>query len=105
MERIGNIMINYINILTNCNVLGDNLTSLLQELFTVIKICVPILCLILIAIDMVSLVIGDSEKSMKATLNKSIKRLIIGVVIFFIPTLVNLILNMSGYLTGTCGIG
>lgn len=105
MERIGNIMINYINILTNCNVLGDNLTSLLQELFTVIKICVPILCLILIAIDMVSLVIGDSEKSMKAALNKSIKRLIIGVVIFFIPTLVNLILNMSGYLTGTCGIG
>lgn len=105
MEKIGNIMINYINILNECNVLGNNLISLLQVLFTIIKICIPILCVILISIDVVSMVISDNTKNGRDVLNKSIKRLVVGVVIFFIPTLVNLILNMSGYITGTCGIG
>lgn len=94
-----------ISILNDCNILGENLTNLLQELFTVIKICVPIVCLILIALDVVKLVIGSNGKNANETLNKSIKRLIIGVVIFLIPTIVNFVLNMSGYITGTCGIG
>ncbi len=94
-----------ISILNDCNILGENLTNLLQELFTVIKVCVPIVCLILIALDVVKLVIGSNGKNANETLNKSIKRLIIGVVIFLIPTIVNFVLNMSGYITGTCGIG
>lgn len=105
MKIINNLMIKYLNILNECNILGENLTNLLQEIFTVIKICVPIACLTLIAIDIVNLVISGNSKSTKETLNRSIKRLIIGIVIFIIPTIVNFVLNMSGYLTGTCGIG
>ncbi len=105
MEKIGNLTIKYLNILNDCNVLGNDLLEILQEVFKIIKICVPILCVILIMIDMLSAVIGDNTKTVNEALNRSIKRLIIGIVIFFIPTVVNLLLNMSGYITGTCGIG
>ncbi len=105
MEKIGNLTIKYLNILNDCNVLGNDLLEILQEVFKIIKICVPIICVILIMIDMLSAVIGDNTKTVNEALNRSIKRLIIGIVIFFIPTVVNLLLNMSGYITGTCGIG
>jgi len=105
MEKIGNLTIKYLNILNDCNVLGNDLLEILQEVFKIIKICVPIICVILIMIDMLSAVIGDNTKTVNEALNRSVKRLIIGIVIFFIPTVVNLLLNMSGYITGTCGIG
>lgn len=102
--KFGILTIKYLNILNNCNVLGNDLLNILQEVFTFIKICVPILCVIFITIDIASAVISDGAKNMNTALNRSVKRLIIGVVIFFIPTLVNLLLNMSGNITGTCGI-
>lgn len=96
----------YINILdADCSVLGPDLQELLDEAFLAIRICVPILCVILIAIDVLSAVTSGDEKNMKDAQSKAVKRLIIGVVIFFIPTLVNLLLEWAGFAFGTCGIG
>lgn len=96
----------YINILdADCSVLGTDLQELLDEAFLAIRICVPILCVILIAIDVLSAVTSGDEKNMKDAQSKAVKRLIIGVVIFFIPTFVNLLLEWAGFAFGTCGIG
>ncbi len=45
---------------------------------------------------------GDKDELKKAT-NRSIKRLIIGVIIFFVPTLLNFVLNIIGDYT-TCNL-
>ena len=100
----------YVNILaetsqSDCSILGDDLQDILNEVFTAIKVCVPILCVVLISIDMLSAVTYGDEKNMKDAQNKAIKRIIIGIVIFFIPTLVNLLLKWIGLASGTCGIG
>lgn len=96
----------YISILdADCSILGPELEELLNEAFLVIRVCVPILCVILIAIDVLGAVTSGDEKNMKDAQSKAVKRLIIGVVIFFIPTLVNLVLEWAGFAFGTCGIG
>lgn len=96
----------YISILdAYCSILGEELEELLNEAFLVIRVCVPILCVILIAIDVLGAVTSGDEKNMKDAQSKAVKRLIIGVVIFFIPTLVNLVLEWAGFAFGTCGIG
>ena len=100
----------YMNILTktsesDCSILGSDLQELLNEAFTIIKICVPILCVVLISIDILSAVTSGDEKNIKEAQNKAVKRLMIGVVIFFIPTFVNLLLKWIGLASGTCGIG
>lgn len=96
----------YMNILdADCSVLGDKLQNILDDAFMAIKICVPILCVVLISIDLLGAVTSGDEKNIKEAQNRAVKRLIIGVVIFFIPTLVNLLLDWIGFASGTCGIG
>lgn len=95
--------------LPDCNYLLGNkndpnsLYSLLQYAFTAIKVAAPLLVIVLCTVDIVSAVASQEEKNMRACLSKSIKRIIAGVVIFFIPMLINLIIDLVD-LTGTCGI-
>ena len=85
-------------------ILGPELMGILQEVFTIIRIAVPVLVVVLISVDMLSAVTSGDEKGVKEAQSRAIKRVIIGVVIFFIPTLVNFVLKMAGYVSGTCGI-
>lgn len=100
---INNIYINILDV--DCSILGDELQEILNEIFLIIRICVPIICVVLIAIDILGAVTSGDEKNMKDAQSKAVKRLIIGVVIFFIPSVVNLILQWAGFALGTCGIG
>lgn len=103
-----NLLTNVLLILDECeSVLGDDIIELLQELFTAIKICVPILVLVLIIVDMVRAVTSDDEEKIKKAQSRAVKRLIIGVAFFFMPDLINIILKLAGLpgLDGTCGIG
>lgn len=90
----------------NCkDILGADLQSLLNEIFTWIQIAVPCIVLVLCSVDMGQAVISQEEKSIKSAQSKCIKRLIIGVAVFFTPTLINILLLIAGAATGTCNIG
>lgn len=86
-------------------VLGKELTELLEELFNWIQIIVPCLVLVLCSVDCASAVIAQDEKAIKETLNKIVKRVIIGVAIFFVPILLDILLDFADIVTGVCGIG
>ncbi len=101
--KISNLYISVLD--ADCSILGEKLQKILNDAFLAIKICVPILCVVLISIDILSAVTSGDEKNMKDAQSKAVKRLIIGIVIFFIPTFINLLLKWIGYTTGTCGIG
>jgi len=85
------------------SVLGQDMINLLQDLFAAIKIVVPLLVLVLITVDMVKAVLAGNDDQIKKAQSAAIKRLIVGVALFFLPNLVNLILEIAG-LYGTCGI-
>ena len=98
---------NYIYLLdTDCvSILGPRLIELLDKVFLMIKIAVPIVVLVLVMVDLLSAVTSGDDKTMKSAQGRAIKRIIIGLIIFFIPTIVNLIFSFVGITNGTCGIG
>lgn len=99
-------LIENINVLDNCGVFNPEMYSLLSDWYGYILIAVPALVLILCTVDIAKAVIAQDDKQVKDAQSKAIKRVIIGVVIFFIPIILNLLL---GWVTGvplgdTCNI-
>lgn len=62
-----------------------------------VRIIVPILVIIFGVVDMVKAVIASKEDEMTKAKNAFVKRLIAGVVIFFIPLVVNLVMKLGDY--------
>ena len=57
-----------------------------------IHIIVPILLIILISFDLFKAITGPlDEKSKKEAFNKAIRRLIYAIIVFFIPTIINMV--------------
>ena len=101
-----NAMVNdYANVLlANCSLFSGAQLQFIQTAFTVIRIVTPILVVVLIIMDFVTAVTSQKEDDMKKAQKKAIRRLIIGVIIMFVPTIVNLILDSVGQGFTTCGI-
>ena len=103
---ISNIMV--MDIFTNpdqCSILGSDFNKILQEIFTMIQLAIPVLVVVLCSVDFAKAVIAQDEKDMKKAQSDAIKRLMIGAAIFFVPTIINLVLKYAGFISGTCNIG
>lgn len=92
-------------IISDCSILGDELTSVLQDIYKAIQIAVPVLVILLSSVDIAKAVVAQEEKDMQAAVSKSIKRVIIGMAIFFVPLILGVLLDLVGIASGTCGIG
>lgn len=85
----------------------DSIRSLINEILMYPKIIVPILVIGLGTLDLAKAVIASKEDEMKKAQTTFIKRLIIGVVIFFVPTIIDLLMFIVDTVlgpTGTCAI-
>lgn len=75
---------------------------------TIIQIGVPILLIGLIIYDFASAVFASSEDKVKKAKERAIKRIIISIVIFFVPTLINFVFSVVNDVWGTkyeiCGL-
>ena len=76
--------------------LGSRVYENLRWVYSAIRIATPILVLVLCAKDILTAVTAGKEDEMKKAQAAMIKRIIIGVVIFFVPTIVDLLLYMTG---------
>ena len=85
--------------------LGVEFQELLKELFSWIQVITPCLVLVLCCTDILKAVVAQEEKEMRVALSRTVKRVMIGVAIFFLPMLLNFILYMAGIASGTCKIG
>lgn len=93
-----------IQILKMCSeVLGEGVTKNVEYVFFAIRIATPILLIVLISKDMVSAVASQKEDDIKKAVSNAIKRIIAGIIIFFIPTIITLIINLIGKDYG-CGM-
>lgn len=97
-----NFLLRNINMLANsCGMLGPKMTDLLEMIFKWIQIATPCIVLVLCIVDMAKAVIAQDDGAIKKAQGHAIKRIIIGVVIFFVPIILNILLDLAG-LTGTC---
>lgn len=89
----------------DCNVLGSGVQKILSELYTIVEIAIPILVVLLCTVDMAKAVIAQDDNEMKKSQSRSIKRLIIGLAIFLVPTVLDALLKLAGLAKGICSIG
>lgn len=75
--------------------------AFIQEVLSWVKIVIPVLLILLGTIDFVKAIVAKDDDQMKKAQSDFVKRLIIGVTIFFVPMILRFILNIAGY-GGSC---
>ncbi len=80
----------------NCDeLLGEKTRKQIRKILTYVKILVPILIIAMGIIDFSQAMFAGKEEEMKKAQTRFTKRLIIGVVIFLLPTLINFMLDIT----------
>lgn len=77
----------------NCQGLGS-IVKVVKGVLDIIRLVIPILLILLGTIDLGKAVISSDDKEVKASQGRLIKRVIYAVAIFFVATLVTLIMNI-----------
>ena len=70
-----------------------NLILFIKSLMEIIGIVVPIILIVMVTLDLVKIVLDSSEKTIKTSFKSMLNRLIAAVVVFFVPMMVNLLMN------------
>lgn len=83
----------------------DSVAWLLQKILNYMKILGPTITIILGSIDFTKAIITSDEESMKKSQKKFINRLLSALALFFVPLLVQIMLDLFGITSSiTCGI-
>lgn len=90
-------------------VLGDvgceeSVAWLLQKIFNYVKIIGPILVVILSSFDFITVIVKSDDEAMGKATKKLTTRLILAALLFFIPTLVQVLLDLFGLTSNLGGI-
>ena len=81
------------------NTKGD-LAFMINKYLGYFRILAPVLVITFGSIDLVKAVIASNPDQMKKAQNTLIKRIFIGVGLFFVPTVVNIIINFASVAEG-----
>lgn len=82
----------------------DSVAWLLQKILNYIKIIGPSLAIVLSAIDYTKAIVTSDNDTMKKTNRRFVNRIIAAVLLFFIPMLTELVLNIIGITSSTAGL-
>lgn len=77
-----------------CELISSTIRKYINDVMSYIRIGVPILLIGLIIFDFVSAVFASSDDKIKKAQGRVFKRIIIAIIIFFVPTLINLVFNL-----------
>lgn len=88
-----------------CDIIPQEVIEFLNEVFNIFKILVPIIIVSFGILDFSKGVFGGDENEIKKAQGKFIKRLIIGIIFFFIPLIMTLVFDLINKGWGTCGVG
>lgn len=79
----------------SCNgILTPGAYQILQDALNVIRIAVPMLLIVLGSVDLGTAVVSEDKDSLKKATSRLIKRCLAAIVIFFIPLIVNVLINL-----------
>ena len=77
------------------NILGEKGVGILKTIKTLLQVAVPILLLVLGSLDFGTAIFAGDENEMKKSQQKFVKRVIFSVVIFLIPPILGVVLDMA----------
>lgn len=80
----------------NQNGIPYDLPGFIRNLILIIKIVIPILIIIMGSVDYLKVVFGNSKDDLSKAIKKFVTRLLAGVCVFFLITLIQLFVNMLG---------
>lgn len=78
-----------------CEIFSDSLRKIINEVMSYIRIGVPLLLIVLLGVDFMKASFSGDEKAISKSKSNAIKRIIIAVIIFFVPTILNLLFNVA----------
>ena len=78
-----------------CGAIDNNLADLIHTIIIIIKFAIPILLIIFGMLDFAKGVIAKKEDEIKSGQNMFIKRLISAALVFFVVTIVQLVINLA----------
>lgn len=126
MMRGGEGGVNYLATCTNCpesgfgdifnssefdceSLIGEEMIAFINKGMNIIKLIVPIIVIGLGVIDIAKAIFASNDDEIKKAQKTFFKRLIIAVIIFFSPILVNFIIDITNeaagfFNSGTCGV-
>jgi len=88
----------------NCNIFEGEFGRVLKIALSFIRFLVPIIIIGLTIVDFIKATTAHDDSLIKQAANKVVKRLIIGVIIFVLPTIIEFVLGLADIEFGTCGI-
>ena len=81
----------------NCNgIFTQEAIDLIKEILNYFRILGPAVFVVMIAVDLLQAVAANDDKAMKKATGKIFKRAIATILLFFVPTIVIILLNMPG---------
>ena len=87
-----------IQFLTECSMCKSNavfsVIYVVKQILQIVFVLVPIILIVLVTIDLAKNVVAGKEDDMKKNKNIAIKRIIYAIAIFFVPAIVNLLMNV-----------
>ena len=79
---------------------------MIQDLFNLIKIATPALVIILSLVDYLGAIAKSNDDEVKKANKRTIKRVAIGLAIFFLPFILDIVFEIFGLVDASrCGIG
>lgn len=85
----------------SCNSWGTVIKDL-QNVFDFVKIVVPLLIIGLSVFDFIKAVAAKDDKGLKKAFQALIKRIVCAIVLFFLPVLINLLLELVAVNSDVC---
>lgn len=82
-------------LLDSCAGLGPIVRLIKLGVFPVIQIGIPIILIIMGSIDLGKAVLSSDDKEIKASTGRLIKRVVAAIAVFFIVTIVTLVINWA----------
>lgn len=73
-----------------------NLIALFQKILDIVFLILPIALIVLITIDVTKIIISSDEKTSKTNTKTIITRTIFAVLLFFVPTIITVVMNVTG---------
>lgn len=88
-------LINNFQTLAECGLFSKAEFDLVSRIYKAFLFATPAVVLALCTVDMAKAVMAQDDSAIKKAQGRAIKRLIAGVIVFFIPVLLNLMLGMK----------
>ena len=78
------------------NVFTPDALNLINEILSYFRILAPIVLILMVAIDLAGIVLSGEDKASKNYVSRIVKRCIAAILVFLVPTIISIILNLDG---------